>query len=194
MKLPSHTTIVAYAALLVALSGSAYAAIQLPARSVGTRELKDSAVTNTKVKRGSLLRSAFKSGQLPAGDAYVIPLGWTPPQPTTGPQAGPATVALQLDLPAGSYTYSGVVVASPMDQNVDYMFCSVEIGGPTHVIEDREVHTGGGGAYAVAPVSGGFTLTKPDTLKVACLSQNSGDFAYSVPTLVAVRVGTAHIL
>lgn len=49
MKAPSHATVVAYAALFVALSGSAYAAIELPANSVGTKQLRAGAVTLTKI-------------------------------------------------------------------------------------------------------------------------------------------------
>ena len=37
--------VVAYAALFIALGGSSYAAIKLPANSVGNRQLKKGAVT-----------------------------------------------------------------------------------------------------------------------------------------------------
>jgi hypothetical protein len=61
-------------ALLVALSGGAYAATRIPSNSVGTTQLKDGAVTTSKlastsvtsakVKEGALLLSDFKHGQL----------------------------------------------------------------------------------------------------------------------------------
>jgi hypothetical protein len=38
MHLPRHSTVAAYAALFVALGGTSYAAIKLPANSVGSRE------------------------------------------------------------------------------------------------------------------------------------------------------------
>jgi hypothetical protein len=44
MRLPSHHTVVAYAALFVALGGTSYAAIKLPANSVGSRELRNRSV------------------------------------------------------------------------------------------------------------------------------------------------------
>src|ERR1051326_2500880 len=58
---------VAYAALFLALGGTSYAAIKLPANSVGTRQLRKGAVTASKVKAHSLLAKDFKSGQLKAG-------------------------------------------------------------------------------------------------------------------------------
>lgn len=54
MKLPSHTTVIAYLALFVALGGSAYAVTQLPKNSVGTKQLKSNAVTAAKIKNGAV--------------------------------------------------------------------------------------------------------------------------------------------
>ena len=62
-----RNNVVAYIALFVALSGSAYAATALPAGSVGTSQLKNGAVTAAKVKHRSLLALDFAAGQLPAG-------------------------------------------------------------------------------------------------------------------------------
>src|SRR5215207_5440575 len=55
------------AALVVAMTGTGYAAITLPKSSVGTKQLKKNAVVSKKVKNGSLLKRDFKSGQLPQG-------------------------------------------------------------------------------------------------------------------------------
>ena len=48
-----------------------YAAIVLPANSVGTKQLKRNAVNSAKVKKYSLLRSDFKRGQIPRGPQGV---------------------------------------------------------------------------------------------------------------------------
>ncbi|HUO72698.1 MAG TPA: collagen-like protein [Solirubrobacteraceae bacterium] len=64
---PSPAMVVALVALFVALGSGAYAAITLPANSVGTKQLKNRAVTAQKVKTHSLLSSNFKPGQLPQG-------------------------------------------------------------------------------------------------------------------------------
>ena len=48
---PSPAMVVACAALAVALGGTGYAALKLPRNSVGTKQLKNSAVTNRKLAR-----------------------------------------------------------------------------------------------------------------------------------------------
>jgi hypothetical protein len=73
----SYANVVASLALFAALGGSSYAAISLPAGSVGTKQLhkravtgakiKKNAITGGKVKDGSLLKQDFAAGQLPAG-------------------------------------------------------------------------------------------------------------------------------
>ncbi len=50
---------IAWLALFVALGGTSYAAAQLPANSVGTRQLRSGAVTGSKVKRGSITAGAL---------------------------------------------------------------------------------------------------------------------------------------
>jgi hypothetical protein len=55
-KLLDHLkhNVVAYLALFIALGGTSYAAVNLPAGSVGTRELRNGAVTNKKLAKGSV--------------------------------------------------------------------------------------------------------------------------------------------
>jgi hypothetical protein len=53
-RIPSPAMIVACLALMVALGGTSYAAIKLPANSVGTKQLKKGAVTGVKVKKNAL--------------------------------------------------------------------------------------------------------------------------------------------
>jgi Collagen triple helix repeat (20 copies) len=85
-------------ALFLALSGTAYAAT-LPSNIVGTRQLKNSAVTSAKVKNRSLLSRDFKAGQLPRGRQGATgptgPRGRTGATGSRGPQGpqGPQGVA-----------------------------------------------------------------------------------------------------
>jgi hypothetical protein len=72
----AFSNVVSLLSLFVALSGGAYA-LSLPNNSVGAKQLKRAAVTNSKIKNGavtaakvkprSLLASDFKLGQLPKG-------------------------------------------------------------------------------------------------------------------------------
>lgn len=84
---PSPATVLASVALAVALGGTGYAAVTLPANSVGTPQLKNGAVNSLKVKNGSLQSADFKAGQVPAGPAG--PAGLTGPAGPTGPQGPP---------------------------------------------------------------------------------------------------------
>lgn len=85
----SPAMVVACLALLIGLGGTGYAALSLPANSVGTLQLKANAVTSLKVKNGSLLKADFKAGQVPAGPAGLAgPAGPAGAAGAAGP-AGP---------------------------------------------------------------------------------------------------------
>lgn len=68
-------------ALFVSLSAGAYAAVKLPANSVGAAQIKSSAVRSSEVRDHSLKAADFALGQLPAG-----PAGATGATGTTGAQ------------------------------------------------------------------------------------------------------------
>lgn len=91
---PSPAMVVACAALFVSLSGVGYAAIVLPANSVGTKHLKRNAVNSAKVKKHSLLRSDFKRGQIPRGPQGAQGVQGIPG--TRGLKGDPGTPALRL--------------------------------------------------------------------------------------------------
>src|SRR5919108_4804559 len=55
-------TVVSLVALFVALGGTGYAAIKLPANSVGTKQLKKKAVTLKKIKKSTRKRPKGQKG------------------------------------------------------------------------------------------------------------------------------------
>src|SRR5436190_18267065 len=67
LRRPSPALVVASIALAIALGGTGYAALKLPANSVGTAQLKTASVTSIKVKNHTLKKVDFKPGELPAG-------------------------------------------------------------------------------------------------------------------------------
>jgi hypothetical protein len=112
MRRLSYANVMATLGVFLALGGVGYATGVVPANSVGTRQLKNGAVTEAKVKPGSLLAKSFKARQIPAGKQ-----GSTGP---TGPQGlaglpgvkgdqGPAGLApVYTDfVPQGTLTGSG---------------------------------------------------------------------------------------
>ena len=92
VKGASYANVISSLALFVALGGVSYAAIQLPANSVGYRQLQKNAVTGAKVRDGSLTAIDIAGG-LPAGPAGAAgPKGAAGAQGAQGAQgpAGPA--------------------------------------------------------------------------------------------------------
>jgi len=68
---PSPALVVSLIALFVALGGTSYAAITaLPANSVGTKQLKNSAVTGAKIKNGAITAAKISTSAL--GPAKVV--------------------------------------------------------------------------------------------------------------------------
>lgn len=59
--------VVAYLALFVALGGTSHAAITLPRNSVGTKQLRSSAVTSAKVRDGTLRAEDLAAGTVRRG-------------------------------------------------------------------------------------------------------------------------------
>ena len=78
-----RSNVVAYVALFVALGGTSYAAISLPAGSVGNRQLKNHSITPVKLDRGSIAgyvrdwAEIDPSGQLVASQPHAHLVGWT---------------------------------------------------------------------------------------------------------------------
>ena len=109
---PAFSNVVALMALFVALGGASYAAIKVPKNSVGTRQIKNRAVTAAKLRKNSvnsakvrnrLLRAVdFRKGQLPRG--ATGPLGPVGPPGATGlaGEIGPTGLQGAIGLPGAT--------------------------------------------------------------------------------------------
>ena len=97
MSRPSPALVVSCIALAVALGGTGYAISSLPAGSVGTKQIRNGAVTGAKVKARTLDASKFKKGTLLQGPRGAQGVPGTPATPsplaTTEPVTLPATGA-----------------------------------------------------------------------------------------------------
>jgi hypothetical protein len=95
---PSPAMVVACTALAVALSGTSYAALRLPAKSVGTKQLKNGAVTNRKLARGAVTGSKVARQSLTGVQVNAATLG-TVPSANHASSADSATTAQGLAAP-----------------------------------------------------------------------------------------------
>jgi hypothetical protein len=154
IRRPSPAMVVACIALALALGGVGYAAVRLPANSVGTLQLRANAVNSSKVANGSLLRADFRSGQIPAGPrgpagpagpagaaGAAGPAGPAGPKGDKGDKGDSATGLWAVVDAAGALSRSkGVASAQKLGTgdylvtfNQDVTACSYQasIGGPT---------------------------------------------------------------
>ncbi len=144
-----HAEVVAALALFIALSGVSYAAVKIPAKTVGTKQLKRNAVTGEKVADGSLSAADFGARQLPAGPAGPTgSIGPAGARGATGPsgargatgaigatgaqgQTGPSTTAVMSgrvsSIGAGASVFFGISGDAP---SVAAVGTSVEMLSP----------------------------------------------------------------
>jgi hypothetical protein len=179
---PSPAMVIAIVALIVALGGTGYAAIKLPANSVGTTQLKSNAVTSVKVKNGSLLRADFKSGQVPVGPEG--PAGAPGAAGPAGP-AGPFPDALPSGKTVrGAFNIGGTAAAAGALANSSISFIYAFATAPTVKVVLQ-------GAAAPAECSGNATFPQAQAGFV-CIYEESKTNSVGV-TLNAVNRSGATI-
>jgi hypothetical protein len=177
---PSPALVVACLALAIALGGTSYAAVVLPAGSVGTRQLQNGAVIEPKVKDHSLLARDFARGQLPAGPEgpQGIP-GAAGASGAPGPKGDPATKLFAIIKPAVPNptvgAQSGGVGVGHGDASGEF-----EVTFPQDVskcVAVGSVTDSDGGMVAAVPVGG--NTVRVQTLNAAGGAQDE-QFAVSV--------------
>ena len=167
---PRTNTILAVTALVVAVlgatpAGHAAASMILPRNSVGTTQLKASAVTGAKIKDGTLTAAEFKAGQLPVGPQG--PKGDPGPQGPKG-DTGPVGVSgleqVHVTQPASAGLTQGAIAMCPAGKTaiaggytIDLGYLEVKRSRPVlgTAWEVQVVNTGVGvGAFTVYAVCG----------------------------------------
>jgi hypothetical protein len=103
---PSPALVVAVIALIVALGGTGYAAVVLPAHSVGKKQLKRHAVTTNKIHRNAITGSKVKNNTLTGRDINEQKLGEVP-----AAQHAESAVNAAAALRAGSAATAGNAAA-----------------------------------------------------------------------------------
>lgn len=128
---------VAFIALLLALSGASYAAVKLPARSVGARELKPKAVTRAAIKANAVDGSKVAADALTGSDIKESTLAPVPAaaSATSAASSTHATAAAALD----RVTYRGATGSVPPGD-----LTTAGLAGATATCDAGQVVTGGG--------------------------------------------------
>jgi len=203
LRRPSHATVVAYLALLIALGGSAYAAGQLSKNSVGSKQLKRNSVTSLKVKDRSLKPEDFAQGTLQGAEGAKGPQG---PPGTPGTSRGfQAFGSVNYDKFSSS-PFGSTVVSLDVVPGAYFATASVAaetVNGITSTVICRLINEGGGGLSSATtgaqPVredgtTDNFTLTalfqvtSGQRLDLECYKDNATSGARVSANIVAVQI------
>jgi hypothetical protein len=107
---------IAYLALFISLGGTAYAATSLPPGSVGTRQLRNGAVTDVKVRAHSLTARVLAPGARSNPKTTVVK-GTPPPQGSSGCPPTGTSPGCGEPYPAG-YTFTPPQAVCPAGTHV----------------------------------------------------------------------------
>jgi hypothetical protein len=210
---PSAPTTIALLALFVSLGGTTYAAINLPANSVGTRQLKNGAVTGEKlgrnavsssqVKNGSLLAKDFRAGQLPVGPRGLT--GARGPSDAFNqylpdlfgvalPETSPSVQLGSLYLPQGDFVMFGRLDISNSGNAAQTLRCilwgPIVSIGLSHRVDDATVSIGAGEARSITLLGIAEQLHPQLPAYLECQGPTTGPLDFKDIQLGAIQVGT----
>lgn len=183
---PSAALAVSILALVVALGGTAYAAVKLPKNSVGSAQ----------VKNGSLKAKDLKKGQV---DPRVVVASTSPALvPVTAVVNDPAdTVIRTMTLPAGThYVQATVYVVNTSGGVQAEPRCFLRSsgtgvgGGTTGFYQPVQPDSGTNTDREQFTLDGAFVLNGPGNVRVECNRQTAGQLVSAGASLSALRVGS----
>jgi hypothetical protein len=165
MRAPRHSTVAAYLALFVALGGTSYAAIKLPANSVGSREIKSRSVQTSDLatsarlsKTNRVFRAAVTDVVLDPGTQSVVnalagAVKGEKGETGIGGEKGPVGAAGPTGAD-GIDGVSGYVIRDAYSSVLD----AGETGGAVAKCEDGERVISGGGRFEADGLSGALPV------------------------------------
>ena len=181
-RLPRPGTLIACAALLAALAGTAYAG-----NKIGTKQLKNNAVSSAKLQNEAVTSAKLKGGLLPKQGGNL----------RVNSEAAVSTITAStqlggLSLPAGSYlvlaklnaAHTGAAASTRLE-------CSLNSGGSQlDFIKIRlQANAGVEPVIFAAPSLQGFvTLAAPGSVTLDCISTNGSGIEISNRILSALPV------
>jgi hypothetical protein len=170
----SVANVTSVVALFVALGGTAWA---LGANSVGSKQLKTSAVTTKKIKNEAVTAPKLQTDLLKGGPAYWMAKS---EQLLLDPPAEYQTVATLGPLPAGSYLVSGHADAVKFD-SAEFIRCLVRVDGEDYQQASARVGTGATNGSWVSGITATAAVTSPTLFdaELRCrVDSDAGDTPY----------------
>jgi hypothetical protein len=168
---PTYANVAATLALFVALSGTAYAAVKLPANSVGTKQLKNKAVTPAKVAPKTIARFKGQRGPQGPSNAYF----------------DSSTPTAFVTVPAGDYAVYGHAVLANNGTTAVSDNCFLQVN-------DRDLSTSIGSGEVTIPAGGSEDafaegvahLDTSGRIRIACVAH-----ALMSNAITAIKIETA---
>ena len=178
LKEPSPALIVSVVALVVALGGTSYAAFSLPKNSVGTKQLKNRAVTKPKLANGLATTSNFTQSS-PNQNIFGTPV-------TIGSSIQVTTTGTQRVF--GSAAVHAVNGVSGVGH---FLVCRILIDGSAGVNDTDYAAPAGGFTIvdaAVSPLASRLVTAGTHTVALQCFSVGGGGFARVVDAALGTWV------
>ena len=173
---PSYSSVTSTLAMIVALSGGAYAAAKLPANSVGSRQIKNNAVVKAKIRSNSIDSRKVAFDALTGADIKESSLAKVP------------AAAL-----ADSATNATHAIAAAAIDKLTYKSASGRAGasggiGAARAVGDAGQHVTGGGVASSDPSLAVGIDSYPDAGGTAWTARvfNSSDTQPISPTVYAI--------
>jgi hypothetical protein len=173
---------VAYLALFVALGGTSYAATALPKNSVGTKQIRNNAVTGAKVKNNSLSQNDLSPAARAALKGATGPAGATGTKGEKGDKGDPGS--------AGSPGLSGYEVTTASDGDITNSLST--LSGTADCPVGKKVLGGGVlhdelGSFTAGPIveQSGPVTSSPQGWSADVRGQNNDDWSITVYAICA---------
>lgn len=187
---PSPALVVAVVALVVALGGTSYAAIILPANSVGTKQLKKHAVTPAKIAPKAIALFKGQKGAQGIQGIQGIQGVQGPAGPSNGYFAKTIASPVSLPVPAGNYMIYGQASVGNLTGSAVQASCSLSADGTALPAQNgfNGVTIPNSGDSEIS-TEGVAHLSSAGTLENTC--NTGGGFTFS-DAITAIKVDTAN--
>lgn len=165
MKKPSLALIVALIALLIAVSGTTYAAVKLPKNSVGSKQVKNSSLKAKDLRKGVLGERSNVYYGVQDGFADLMP-----------DEIDTPIVTLE-GLPAGSYLLTGHLTAVKFGTPPSIVRCGIKAAGTNSMGAQGNgfaAAVGGGDGAIVVPVQASLAVSSASAFDAQLYCRQDG--------------------